>query len=58
MRETKIECCHEMAQAQEVGTDNEGYGRAVWFIGPHRAWRIGSRMGDIAFCPWCGKKVS
>lgn len=51
-----IDCCRNMLQAQEVGTDNEGYGSAVWEIGDG-SFRIGIRTGDIAYCPWCGAPV-
>ena len=49
----KLECCEAMKHAQEDGTDNEVYGKAV--LG---SWTIGTGLPDISFCPWCGNKVT
>lgn len=40
--------CQSMKNAQESGTDNEGYSSLI--KGKH----IGSGLPDIEFCPWCG----
>lgn len=53
-------CCKEMVQAQQSGTDNEGYGRLI------RAERradlvlafIGCDLDTSSYCPWCGKMIS
>ena len=52
----KLECCAAMRHAQENGTDNECYGRAVW-TGSAGEWLIGTGLPNITFCPWCGKAV-
>lgn len=49
--------CMEFNEAQQPCTDNEGYGALlrVW----DGEWRIGSlSLNPIAFCPWCGGKVT
>ena len=54
----RLECCEAMKRAQEGGTDNEGYGSAVWEErGPTRViWAAGSGLPDISLCPWCGER--
>lgn len=47
--------CSDFEAAQDSGTDNEGYGPLLSC--PWEAWRIGSDLPDINFCPWCGKPV-
>ena len=47
--------CSDFQEAQDLGTDNEGYGRLV------KIYSFGIQMGcittPISYCPWCGKRV-
>lgn len=52
---TEKPCCAALARAQEAGTDNEGYGRAVHFDGAY-FW-IGTAPDSMNFCPWCGRRL-
>ena len=46
------ECCETWRLAHQNGTDNEGY-EALVFYDDGQA-KIGDRLPNVAFCPWCG----
>lgn len=47
-----VDCCDAWTEAQQSGTDNEGYGRLLYET--MGQWSIGSELPPIRFCPWCG----
>ena len=50
-------CCWAFAQANEKGSDSEGYGRLV-SLDDDLSWSIGSfHLGEGKFCPWCGSQT-
>ena len=50
-------CCQEFDDAQDIGTDHEGYGSAVSYDSAVDEYSIGVDTPAINYCPWCGKEI-
>jgi len=57
------DCCKAWGSAQQEGTDNEGYGALLSWLGPEMedtdgrvigGWSVGCLLPPIRVCPWCG----
>ncbi len=55
-----MNCCKDFELAQEVETDNAGFGTLLHGdpMDKTNAWFIGYELKPIKFCPWCGKTTS
>lgn len=51
-------CCLEFQNAQQTGTDNEGYGRLISDYGRNGEYMIGCDLAPMNYCPWCGADIS
>ena len=56
-RKIEIPCCTAWEQAQQSGTDNEGYGALLYFVADDEP-RFGCNLPTVENCPWCGKSKS
>lgn len=52
-------CCRSWADAQQEGTDGEGWGPALWHEDDSMLVTVGCFDQPLKFCPWCADpKVS
>lgn len=51
----RLECCKSFGDAQESGTDNEGYGALIFVEKDYVS--IGCNLPNINYCPYCGKPI-
>lgn len=51
-----VGCCGSMKAAQQLGTDNEGYGPL--FDVHCNVAQVGSTLPAPEYCPWCGKTIA
>jgi hypothetical protein len=49
-------CCPKMVQAMQPGTDNEMYGKAIYYF--DGSFKLGCNLDDLVYCPWCGLELS
>ncbi len=52
-------CCETMKQAQQLGTDSEGYGPAVCegYDDNVSDCYVGTIEKPFKMCPWCGEAL-
>lgn len=50
-------CCDILREANNTGTDNEGFDAAIRHDYQHTGYVIGLIESTIKYCPWCGSKL-
>lgn len=51
----KLSCCDPMKNAQQDGTDSEGWQSLIEMF--DNGFEMGLGLPPILFCPWCGTKI-